>query len=199
MSLARHAFVTCKDETPPNEMNRVNRITDYTAKNRIMTSSDTEAEKLKIPLDLSEWCPKETLLAWVKEELEALNWANPELIAHLHAHPAYQPRMWLSLLTFGYATSVCESEEIVRLCYVDHLFQALCAEAVPSPRALSRFRRDNRGLLKWLLSQILKRALREKFALGDALLPAGVRRFLLETANVRLDIARHVDRAAQGA
>ena len=57
----------------------------------------------------------------------------------------------------------------------------------------------NRGLLKWLLTEMLKRALRARFGLGDGLLPAGLRRFLVETADVRLDIARHVDRAAHGA
>ena len=167
----------------------------------MMTSVQPNAgdEKIDIPLDLSEWCQKGTLVAWIKEELETLDWSNPELIAYLGAHPAYQPKPWLSLLSLGYATGNFESDEIVRLCYADETFRSLCPGPFPSPAELQRFRRENRGLLKLLLTEILKRTVKARFSLGDGLLPAGLRRFLLETANVRLDIARHVDRAAHGA
>ena len=166
-----------------------------------MTSvqADVVEEKLQIPLDLSQWFDKTTLLSWMNEELETLDWANPELLACLRTHPAYQPRIWLGLLTFAYATGTFESEEIVRLCYTDEIFRCLCTGPIPLASELGRFRRDNRGLLRWLLLQTLKRALKEKFGLGGAFLPAGLRHFLTETAGSRLDIARHVDRAAQGA
>ena len=182
-------------------MNRLNRIVDDTSENGIMTSARPAVgkEKLEIPLDLSEWCPRETLLAWVKQEAGALDWDNPELVAYLDGHPSYQPKAWLCLLTLGYACGNFESEEIVRLCYADEMFRSLCPGPFPSPPELGRFRRENRGLLKWLLTEVMKRALRAKFALGDGMLPAGLRRFLIQTADVRLDIARHVDRAAHGA
>ena len=64
--------------------------------------TDPAEEKLKIPLDLTEWCPKETLLAWIKEEIEALNWSNPELLAHLSAHPK---SVGFSLRTTCYPTA----------------------------------------------------------------------------------------------
>jgi len=160
--------------------------------------AEVPEEKLKIPLDLSEWCEKTDLLVWIEAELETLDWANPQLVAWLRAHPDYQPRAMLCLLAFAYITAVFESEEVLRRCYEDELFRSICNGPPPSLAELGRFRRENRGLFKWLLTQILKRALREKFALGDGLLPAGVRRFLVETAIVRLDIARHVDRAGHG-
>src|SRR5437764_11956306 len=127
-----------------NEMNRLNQITDYKTETRMMTALHTVAEedKLNIPLDVSEWCPKPKLLAWIQEELDTLNWSNPELIAYLRTHPGYQPRMWLILLTFGYVTGNFESEEIVRLCYVDPIFRSICTEAAPSPSELGRFRRE---------------------------------------------------------
>lgn len=169
-----------------------------------MTGFQTDAggvaeEKLKIPLDLTEWCQKETLVAWIHEEIETLDWSNPQLVAYLQAHPTYYPKMWLRLLTFGYVTGTFESHEIVRLCYTDANFRSLCSDPIPSASELSKFRRENRGLLKWCLSQIFRRALREKFGLGEMLLPAGLKQFLAETATIRLDIARHVDRAANGA
>ena len=158
--------------------------------------SETGEEKLQIPLDLSEWCERKSLLTWIQEEVETLDWSNPELTAYLRLHPTYQPKAMLSLLTLAYATGTFESEEIVRLCHGDETFRGLAQGSDLSPSELGRFRRENRGLLKWGLNEILKRALREKFALGNDLLPAGLRHLLTETASVRLDIARHVDRAA---
>ena len=69
---------------------------------------------------------------------------------------------------------------------------------VPTTRELGRFRKENRGLLKWCLAQVFKRALRTRYDLGE-FIPSGVRQYLLRDASDRLDIARHMDRAAQGA
>src|SRR5437899_773876 len=135
-------------------MNCLECVPDENDEGTIMSSVPPDAgEKLEIPLDLSEWCQRETLVAWIKEELEGLDWANPELIAYLSAHPSYQPKAWLSLLTLGYVTGNFESEEIVRCCYADEAFRSLCSGAFPSPPELGRFRRDNRGLLKSLLAE----------------------------------------------
>jgi len=181
-------------------MNCLEYVADEIDETNIMTVFQPEEdEKLQIPLDLSEWCEKATLLAWTRELIETLEWSNANLVAYLRAHPTYEPKVWLQLLTFAYATGIFESEEIVRLCYADATYRSLCAGATPSQKELSCFRRENRGLLKSYLAEILKRALREKFALGKTLLPAGLRQFLVETATIRLDIARHVDRAGGGA
>ena len=67
----------------------------------------------------------------------------------------------------------------------------------PSPRAITRFRRENRGLLKWSITQAIKHALRSRFALGDATLPPGLRRMLSDAASTRIDVARHLDRSVQ--
>src|SRR6266478_9130855 len=173
------------------KMNYLECVADEKEEKTMTTAfeANESAEKLQIPLDLSEWCEKAVLLAWTKELVEGLEWSDPNLVAYLRAHPAYEPRIWLQLLTFAYATGIFESEEIVRLCYADATFRSLCAGATPSQKELSCFRRENRGLLKSYLTEILKRALREKFALGRTLLPAGLRQFLAETATVRLDIA----------
>src|SRR5436305_1286112 len=112
-----------------------------------MTTSDhieVGEEKLKIPLDLSEWCPKKTLLAWIQEEIETLEWSNPRLVAYLGAHPSYQPKLWLTLLILGYVTGTFESEEIIRLCYGGDVFGSICPGPIPSAKELSRFRRENR-------------------------------------------------------
>ncbi len=158
-----------------------------------------DKDQLQIPLDLTEWCSRKELVAWIKAEVETLDWEDPRLVEYLRAHPNYYPKTWLCVLIFAYVTGTYESEEIVHLCYADDTFRSLCNGPVPSALELSRFRRENRGLLKWYLSQIFNRAVREKFGLGDMLIPVGFRQFLTETATIRLDIARHVDRAAHGA
>jgi hypothetical protein len=159
--------------------------------------SSQSAEELKLPWDLTEWIDLEVLLPWIHEEIDSLNWSNPELLAHLQAHPQYQPKTMLALLTYAYATGVFESEEILRRCYDDARFRSICAEGPPqTAHSIKKFRRDNRGLLKWSLFQLFKRTLKTK--LGEFLLPAGLKRYLVENAVGRLDLARHMDRGAEG-
>ena len=156
-------------------------------------------ERLVLPWDLTEWVEKRQLLQWTEQAIGSLDWSSPELLEYLRAHPEYQPKSMLSLLTYAYATGVYESDEIVRNCYEDAAFRALSHGQVPTTNSIGRFRRDNRGLLKWALEQLLKRALRAKYSLGDGLLPSGLRRHLMDLAVERLNMARHMDRAAQGA
>jgi hypothetical protein len=104
-----------------------------------------------------------------------------------------------SLLAYAYCTGVYESREISHLCSTDSVLRAICGEHLPSTRLLERFRRENRGVLKWLLVQILKRALRAKHNLNTSMLPSGLKQHLVNLATERLDLARHMDRAEQGA
>src|SRR6185295_16916535 len=98
------------------------------------------------PWDLTEWFDQATLWRWIQEEVETLDWANPELVDYLKAHPSFQPKMLFSLLTFAYATAVCESDEISRRCYADPAFRAICGSIPPPSRnSLIHFRRENRG------------------------------------------------------
>jgi Transposase domain (DUF772) len=156
------------------------------------------AERFSIPWDLSTWSARERLLEELLGEIDSLDWANPELVQLLQANPAFQPRFLLALLCFAYATGICESDEVVSLYHRDPLFKSHLPGHAPTTRSITRFRRENRGLLKWCLSQIFKQALRDKYEIGDQLLPAGLRRHLNDAAAARLDIARHCDRAAAG-
>ena len=160
---------------------------------------EEQKERLSLPWDLSEWVAKDLLVRWIADEIQALDWANPELVEYLGAHSNYHPKMMLSVVTYAYATGVFESEEIVRACYSDPVFRSICTEAVPTAKTIARFRRDNRGLFKWSLAQVFKRALKAKFSLGEVLLPVGLRRYLVDAAIARIDLARHMDRSAEGA
>src|SRR5437667_103484 len=116
-------------------------------------------EEVALPWDLTEQFSPAVVRQWIVEEVETLDWSNPEVREYLRLHPAYQPKMLLCLLTFAYATGVYESEEIVRRCDKDENYRAIAGEHAPgSAKALVRFRRENRGLLKWCLVQLFKRA-----------------------------------------
>jgi transposase len=153
-----------------------------------------EAEELRFPLDLGEWVARETVLKWTMEIIDALDWANPELVEHLKTHPKYHPKALLTAMSYAYLTGVFEAEMLAERCVTDPVFREICGDYQPSKQSIVRFRKDNRGLFKWVLAEVFKQALKEKYALGDTMLPAGLRHYFVETAVERLELARHMDR-----
>jgi hypothetical protein len=151
-----------------------------------------------IPLDLSQWAEKPLLLQWVVEEIDSLDWSNPELVQILHSNPKFQPRFLLVLIVYAYATGRYESEEVADTYYSEPVLRHIFPEQAVSPNAVKRFRRDYRGLLRWGLAQVLRRALRHHYDLGEAAIPAGLNRMIVQAATVRLDAARHFDRSTIG-
>jgi len=136
-------------------------------------------ERLSVPWNIAEWVDTQTVRAWVEEEIATLDWRNPELLTFLRENPNLRAR--------------------VLLCATEPALREMCGDNLPSTRMLERFRRENRGILKWVLVQILKRGLRTRYNLNTSMLPAGLRQYLVDLATERLDVARHMDRAGQGA
>ena len=161
------------------------------------TNSTAAAEKLSVPWDVTEWLDQPSLLSRIIEDIDSLDWKNPELEKFLRANPNFQPRFLLVLLTYAYARGICESDEVVELHYRDPELKQRFPGPPPSAKAVTRFRREHRGLLKWSIAQALKHALRAHFELRDATLPAGLRRLLTDTATTRIDVGRHLDRSVQ--
>jgi hypothetical protein len=155
-----------------------------------------QRERFELPWDFSVWTDAPSLLAGIIAEVDSLDWDNPALQEILRANPTFQPRYLLVLITYAYAIGVFESEEVALLPLHDNAVQARFPREEASFKAITRFRRDHRGLLKWTLSQCFKRVLRERFQLGNTPIPVGVRRALVEAASSRLDLARHVDRSS---
>jgi Transposase domain (DUF772) len=153
--------------------------------------------ELGLPWDLSEWAEVMHLCSWVEESVGGLDWKNPELAVWQRAHPDVQPRILLSVLTLAFALGMYDAEEIENACYNQPAFQNLCGK-FPPPRAaqLSRFRRENRGLLKYCLFELFKRAFRARFETVGSLIPAGIRKHLSEASVARLDIARQMGRVS---
>jgi hypothetical protein len=152
-----------------------------------------------IPSDLGSWVERPLLLQWVMDEVDALDWSNPELLQALRANPGFQPRFLLVLMIFAYALGRCDSEEVVETYYGDSGLKRVFPNQDPSLPGIRRFRRDHRGLLRWCLAQVFKQALRHKFDLGaGTAIPAGLNRLMVEAATERLDAARHFDRSIPG-
>lgn len=163
-----------------------------------LESNTTRREgKFSVPWDITEWLPRPQLLAGIAGDIDSLDWGNPELVAFLNANPDYQLKLLLVLVTYAYAMGICESEDVVDTYYRDEKLKQLFPKPPPSPAAITRFRRENRGLLKWSIGQAFKRGVREKFELGEASLPAGLNKALMDAAAARVDVGRHLDRTVQ--
>lgn len=162
------------------------------------TNELSRSGRLDIPWDLGEWADKAALLNTLVEDINLLDWGNEQIVAYLRRNPAYQPKLLLQLLTYAYATGVFESEQVETLYYRDPVFRTLGWDKPVTRRDIVQFRRENRGLFKWTLSQVLQAAARRRLGLRDGLFPAGLKRRLLQNAVERLDLARHFDRASIG-
>ena len=90
------------------------------------------------------------------------------------------------------------SEEVGEFWFRDELLRGKVTGQPPGAAAISRFRREHRGLLKWIITQVFKHALRQHYELGDATIPPGLMRILRDAVAARIDISRHLDRSVQG-
>ena len=158
-----------------------------------------EPEELSIPLDLSKWVSVSQLRQWIMTDVATLDWTNPELLELLRQHPEFEPKALLNTMTLAYATGIFNAEEIVRRCSADLEFRAVRPKLPPLTAELKAFRKENRAILKWSLAKITTRALKTRFIEPETInvLPMGLRRYVVENATERLDIARHMDRSSE--
>jgi hypothetical protein len=154
-----------------------------------------EPRPLSIPLDLSEWVPATKLCAWIVSNVGTLDWTNAELIELLGRYPDFEPKALLNTLTFAYATGVFNGDEIARNCSENPAFRGVRPKLPPVVSDLKQFRKENRGLLKGTLANVITAALKTQFLEGDGIqaFPVGIRRYIIENATERLELARHMD------
>jgi hypothetical protein len=158
-----------------------------------------EPKEPSIPLDLSEWVPVSRLREWIMEDVATLDWTSPELLELLRQHTEFEPKALLNTMTLAYATGIFSAEEIARRCSVDVEFRAVRPKLRPITAELKAFRKENRAILKWSLAKVITHALKAQFIECDSIevLPMGLRRYVVENATERLDIARHMDRSGE--
>jgi len=148
---------------------------------------------LVVPLNLREWIPPDVLADWVVEALDRLDPRQIEVAELLRQPAESRPKEIIAVMMFAYSTQIYGSEEIFRACHSDPVLHSLCEGKPPFPEELEHCRRKHRVLLQELLTQLLIRAVREKFVdLGKV--PPGLQHSLLGGALDRLDTARHMDR-----
>ena len=188
ISVTRHCHTVERSSVRMNEMATMERMP--------MT---TEKEELSIPLDLSVWNPTSQLRDWIMADVATLNWTNPELLELLRKHPDFEPKALLNTMLFAYATGIFGAEEIARHCSEDPVFRGVRPKLPPMAAELKRFRKENRGVFKWCLAKVITRALISQFIEQDSIevLPPGLRRYVVENAIERLDLARHMDRGPE--
>jgi transposase len=100
-----------------------------------------------LPPDMREWLPAGHLAWFVIDAVESLDLgrfagrAPPRGPAVGRA--AYDPRVVLGLLVYGYARGIRSSRRIERACTEDVAFRVICAQDGPDHATVARFRREH--------------------------------------------------------
>ena len=111
----------------------------------------------------------------------------------------FEPKALLNTMAFAYATGVFTAEEIERRCSTDLDFRGVRPKLPPIASELKKFRKENLGMMKWCLVNVISRALKMQFIEGPTMdvLPPGLKRYVVENAFERLELARHMDRSGE--
>jgi transposase len=100
-----------------------------------------------LPPDVREWLPAGHLAWFVIDAVECLDLSGFAVrrtpAGSLAGRAAYDPRVLLGLLVYGYATGVRSSRRIERACAEDVAFRVICAQDGPDHATVARFRREH--------------------------------------------------------
>jgi transposase len=114
---------------------------------------------LLLPASLHDWLPEGHLARFVAEVVEALD------LSAIYAQyeegdgrglAAYDPRMMVRLLIYGYCRGVASSRRIERATYEDVAFRYLAADEHPDHDTIADFRREHLASLSQLFVQVLR-------------------------------------------
>jgi len=120
-----------------------------------------------LPPDMREWLPAGHRVWFVIDAVAVLDVSRFAVRqtprGSLAGRAAYDPRMLLALLVYGYAAGVRSSRRIERACTEDVAFRVICAQDVPDHATIARFRREHfadAGAMGDLFAQVLVLAAR---------------------------------------
>jgi transposase len=112
-----------------------------------------------LPPSLQDWLPEGHLARFVAEIVEELDlsaiYVNYEE-RDGRGLAAYDPRMMVRLLIYGYCRGVASSRRIERATYEDVAFRYLAADQHPDHDTIAAFRQEHLGRLSALFVQVLK-------------------------------------------
>jgi transposase len=110
-----------------------------------------------LPPDLRDWLPQGHLAWFVLDVVDQLD-LQPFYLAHRddgHGHPAYDPKLLLGLLLYGYCIGVRSSRQLERRCVEDIAFRVLAANQTPDHVTIARFRaRHEQALVGFLVESL---------------------------------------------
>jgi transposase len=110
-----------------------------------------------LPPDLRDWLPAGHLAWFILDIVDQLD-LEPFYRQHRddgHGHPAYDPKLLLGVLLYGYCIGVRSSRQIERRCHEDIAFRVLAANQTPDHVTIARFRvRHEQALAGFLVASL---------------------------------------------
>jgi transposase len=110
-----------------------------------------------MPPSLMDWLPKDHLVYFVKEVLEAIDQSPITEVYEREerGYPPYHPKMMTGVLLYGYCHGITSSRKLERHCQEDVAFRVLAANNAPDHRTISDFRKRHLEVLEHLFVEIL--------------------------------------------
>src|SRR5919197_2276955 len=111
-----------------------------------------------LPPALRDWLPDGHLACFILDVVDQLD-LRPFYRQHRgdgHGHPAYDPKLLLGVLLYGYCIGVRSSRQLERRCIEDIAFRVLAANQLPDHVTIARFRVRHQQALAGFLVESLK-------------------------------------------
>ena len=106
---------------------------------------------------MDDWL-EEGHLAWFV--IDAMTLIDTSAFDEVHpdgpGRPAYDPKILLGLLLYGYATGVRSSRAIMAACRSDLAYRVIAVNLVPDHRTIARFRAENEQAIETVFVEVLK-------------------------------------------
>ncbi len=116
-------------------------------------------QQLLMPVSLHDWLPEGHLARFVAEVVEALD-LSPIYAKYEQGDgrglAAYDPRMMVRLLIYGYCRGVASSRRMERATYEDVGFRYLAADEHPDHDTIADFRKEHLAALSQLFVEVLR-------------------------------------------
>jgi transposase len=119
--------------------------------------SATREQELLLPPSLREWLPDDHLAWFVIDAVSEMD-LEPFYAAYRldgWGRAAFDPRMMVALLLYGYALGERSARKIERRCQEDVAFRVICANRVPDHATIARFRARHEQALSDTFTQVL--------------------------------------------
>ncbi len=111
-----------------------------------------------IPQSIRDMIPKDHICFLVEEFVESLDFSRFDMIYDGAGHPAYHPRIILKILIQGMLARVRSSRKLASACRENFVFMFLAEKVSPDFRTISRFRKDNAGVVKDIFKKTVELA-----------------------------------------